>query len=117
MILSGKNITATEVVFIQLLSYNVVSKQKKNEKTECHGIFIPCKSHLNSKQESLIFLLFGSGSLVRSSHPEAFCKKGVLRNFIKFTEKHLCQSLFVNKVAGLRPATLSKRDSGTGIFL
>ena len=32
-----------------------------------------------------------------------FCKKGVLRNFTKFTGKHLCQSLFFNKVAGLRP--------------
>ena len=27
-------------------------------------------------------------------------KKGVLRNFTKFTGKHLCQSLFFNKVAG-----------------
>ena len=26
--------------------------------------------------------------------------KNVLRNFAKFTEKHLCQSLFFNKVAG-----------------
>ena len=25
-------------------------------------------------------------------------KKGVLRNFIKFTGKHLCQSLFFNKI-------------------
>ena len=30
-------------------------------------------------------------------------KKGVLRNFTKFTGKHLCQSLFFNKVAGPRP--------------
>ena len=29
------------------------------------------------------------------------CKKGVLRNFIEFTRKHLCQSLFFNEVAGL----------------
>ena len=27
-----------------------------------------------------------------------FCKKGVLRKFTKFTGKHLCQSLFFNKV-------------------
>ena len=38
---------------------------------------------------------------IRSSRPEVFCKKGVLRNFTKFTGKHLCQSLFFNKVAGL----------------
>ena len=44
----------------------------------------------------------------RSSRPEVFCKKGILKNFTKFTGKHLCQSLFFNKVAGLRPATLSK---------
>ena len=29
-------------------------------------------------------------------------KEGVLENFAKFTGKHLCQSLFLNKVAGLR---------------
>ena len=29
--------------------------------------------------------------------PEVFYKKGVLRNFAKFTEKHLCQSLFLIK--------------------
>ena len=32
-----------------------------------------------------------------------FYKKDVLRNFAKFTGKHLCQRLFLNKVAGLRP--------------
>ena len=37
----------------------------------------------------------------RSSGPEVFCKKDVLKNFAKFTGKHLCQSIFFNKVAGL----------------
>ena len=36
-------------------------------------------------------------------------KKGVLRNFAKFTAKHPCQRLFFSKVAGLRPATLLKK--------
>ena len=46
-------------------------------------------------------------------------RKSVLRNFAKFTGKHLCQSLFLIKlqVLGLRPATLLKRDSGTCVFL
>ena len=35
-----------------------------------------------------------------------FCKNGDLINFAKFTDKHRCQSLFLNKVADLRPATL-----------
>ena len=30
----------------------------------------------------------------RSSRPEVFCKKGVIRNFAKFTGKQMCQSLF-----------------------
>ena len=47
--------------------------------------------------------------LYRSSRPEVFCKKGVLGNFTKFTGKHLCQSLYFNKVAGQRPATLLKK--------
>ena len=33
--------------------------------------------------------------------PRGSVKKGVLRNFANFTEKHLCQSLFFNKVSGL----------------
>ena len=45
----------------------------------------------------------------RSSPPEVFCKKGVLRNFVKFTGKYLFQSLFLNKVAGLMPATSLKK--------
>ena len=35
----------------------------------------------------------------KSSSPEVFCKEGVLRNFAKFTGKHLGQSVFFNKVA------------------
>ena len=37
----------------------------------------------------------------RSSRTKVFCKKGAFRNFAKFTEKHLRQSLFLNKVAVL----------------
>ena len=40
---------------------------------------------------------------------EVFYKKSVLRNFAKFTGKNLRQNLFLNKVAGLRPATLLKK--------
>ena len=45
----------------------------------------------------------------RSSRPEMFCIKGILRNLAKFRRRHLCQSLFLNKVAGLRSATLLKK--------
>ena len=49
------------------------------------------------------------GGKGRSSRPEVFCKKGVLSNFTKFTGKNLCQGLFFNKVADLRPANLLKK--------
>ena len=34
----------------------------------------------------------------RISRPEVFCQKDVLRDFAKFTGKHLCQSLFLIKL-------------------
>ena len=39
----------------------------------------------------------------RGSHRRCLVKKGVLRNFAKFTGKDLCQSFFFNKVRGVRP--------------
>ena len=36
----------------------------------------------------------------RSSRPEVFCKKGVLRDLTKLTGRHLRLSLFFSKVAG-----------------
>ena len=44
---------------------------------------------------------------IQKQPPDVFCKKDALADFAKFTE-HLCQSLFFNKVAGLRPAILTK---------
>ena len=41
--------------------------------------------------------------LTRSSHQRCSLKKGVLKNFAKFTERHMCQSLFFNKVEGFSP--------------
>ena len=37
---------------------------------------------------------------IKSSHQRCSAKKGVLKNFAKFTGKHLRRSLFFNKVAG-----------------
>ena len=45
----------------------------------------------------------------RSSHRSCSVRKADHRNLTKFTGKHLCWSLFFNKVAGLRPAILSKK--------
>ena len=45
----------------------------------------------------------------RTSLHSCSIKKRALENFAKFIGKHLCQSLFFNKVADLSP--------GTGVFL
>ena len=47
----------------------------------------------------------------RSSYQRCSVRKRVLRNFTKFTAKHLCQSLFLNKVAGL--SLLLNKVTGT----
>ena len=53
----------------------------------------------------------------RSSHGRGSVKKGALRNFAKLTGKDLCQSLFFNKVAGLWPVTLLKKETLVQAFL
>ena len=40
---------------------------------------------------------------IRSSCRRCTVRKGVLKNSARFTGKRMCQSLFFNKVAGLRP--------------
>ena len=54
-------------------------------------------------------------SLYRSNHRRCSLRKGILRNFAKFTGKHLCQGLFFNKVAGF--VTLLKSHFGMGFLL
>ena len=54
---------------------------------------------------------------IKKQPPKVFWRKSVLRNFAKFTGKHLYQSFFFNKVPGLRTATLLKKRSVTGVFL
>ena len=63
----------------------------------------------------LHYKIINTISSLRSSRPEMFCKKGVLRKFAKFLGKRLCQSLFFDKVAGL-PVNFVKflRTSGSG---
>ena len=61
------------------------------------------KPYFKAKADPLNFVLH------RRNHLEVLCKKAGLKDFAKLTGKHLCQSLFFNKVL--------KRDSGTGDFL
>ena len=49
------------------------------------------------------------GSSEQKQPPEVFYEKNTLKDFVKFTRKHLCRSISSNKVAGLIPATLLKK--------
>ena len=74
--------------------------------------YISCNSHKQylSKSRFLDIFRFVDVSLNQQKQPpEVLFKKGALRNFAKFTGTHLCQSLFFNKVAVLRHATLLKK--------
>ena len=97
-------------------------------------ISTPCVCHLKLKNKRLeifslnrwagqtILLIWDSlltekKKTLQKQSPEVLYEKGVLTNFAKFAEKQLCQSLFFNKVAGLKCATLfEKRYFGTYVF-
>ena len=67
---------------------------------------LPWHSIVPSVKNGKWFFLF------LNSHWRCSVKKCVLRNFAIFTGKHLCQSLFLNKVAALRCA-----DQLTGFYI
>ena len=70
-----------------------------------------------NSMEAVLHIL--SAQYYRSSHRRCSVNKTVLRNFAKFTGKHLCQSLFLLKLqtSGLRPATLLKKRLWRRCFL
>ena len=63
--------------------------------TDVNWLYISCKvtKKVIWEQQTRWLLV----SVIRSSRPEVFCKKGILRNFTKSTRKYLCRSLFFNK--------------------
>ena len=51
----------------------------------------------------------------KSSHRRCSVKKGVPKNFAKFTRKAPVLELLLNKAATFRPSTLLKKDFRTGV--
>ena len=54
--------------------------------------------------------------IFRGSDSRLYYKKAVLRGLKNFTEKNLCMSLFLNKVAGLHPEFFSKKNASVHVF-
>ena len=48
--------------------------------------------------------------------PEVFCKEGVFKNFLKFTGKHKCQSLFFNKITVWWSSSFIKKETLLQVF-
>ena len=90
---------------------NAVTNERTFPWTEATLSFISSKQNLNNifNADEFGFFCQSLPSSKSASHQRCFAQKGVLRNFLKFTGKHLYQSLFFNKVAGLRPAALLKK--------
>ena len=95
----------------RLLLLIVIFSQENNHMQRCFDLPEPklhnkltCAMLVHSPQTAFhrkIIYNFVWTYLGRSSRPDVFCKKGGLRNIAKLTGKHLCQSIFFNKVAGL----------------
>ena len=65
----------------------------------------------------MISKIYGDLLAVEEAHKMCSIKRSVLKNFAKFTAKHLCGSLFLIKLQTLRPRTLLKTESSAGVFL
>ena len=94
--------------------------KQKRKKWRSHILFLSFEMllfrALNSQQRGHLVLRtsktvcrFSDVYWDKSSHWRCSMKKDVLINFTIFTGKHLFQSFFFDKIAGLRPATLFKK--------
>ena len=102
------NLTSTNYL---LLRCSTERQTQLNVKTT-HPISLKFFSNfLSFDSRVFIFFVFCISSNNRSIHRKCSVEKVVFRNFAK----HLCQSLFFNKVADLR--LYLKKDTGTGVFL
>ena len=83
---SKQNLTPNPVNYNMALSQTRVSAKWLFKEIKTYFKFVSLKSIVR---------------IGRSSNRRCSVRKDVLRNFAKFTGKHLCQSLFLNKVTGL----------------
>ena len=88
------HIAVTNTVHAKYLIYNAAKASWKHIKITERKL---CSQEIH---------LIRSFTKHKSSRSQVFYKVDVLIYFAKFTGKNLCWSLFFNKVAGLRPATL-----------
>ena len=96
-------------MFLKTLQYwslfLIINLLLQNTYGGCFWIFVAANIFLPLNMVVIADNRTGSEAATRG----VILRKGVLGNSSKFSGKHKCQSLFFNKVAGLRPATLLKK--------
>ena len=85
-----------EIVGLLLLN-NLANKFDKNSVSLFRDDGLPAFKNINGHRADKIRKGFHQ---LPEAGARRFLEKGVLRNFVKFTRKHLCQGLTFNKVAG-----------------
>ena len=92
MLLTKVNLVRIDlpIINIEIIVYSFFEKPKKDYFVNLHHRKVFNKTCFWKCIEAVLTSL------------EVFCKKVILKFFVKFTGKHLCQSLFFNKIAVLR---------------
>ena len=92
MLLTKVNLVSIDLptINIEIIFYSFFEKAKKDYFVNLHNRKVFNKTCFWKCIEAVLTSL------------EVFCKKGMLQFFVKYTGKHLCQSLFFNKIAVLR---------------
>ena len=103
---------AEDCCCVSIILLNLVNKDKKwNKMCQIFALMLILVQLELEMELELETSQLKSWAMFRSSRPEVFCEKDVLRNFAKFTEVHLRQSLFFNKIAGLIACKFVKKET------
>ena len=103
---SQENTCARVSFLIKLLdsAWNFIKKETLAQVSSCEFCEVSKNNfftqHLRTTASVMMLLMTSSNDQFRSSHQKCSIKKGVLKNFTKFTRKHLWQSFFFHKVVG-----------------
>ena len=91
------------IIYIQLQDFMKIIILSEQHRNEYCLIFLQF-NYISKSYHSSFSYIKG-----QKQSPGGVLLKSVPRNFAKFTGKHLCRSLFVDEVAGLRPGTILKK--------
>ena len=81
-----------------------------------HEAYIKDENMKRGKAKNSYSNVHSCRCICRSSRPGVFCKKRALRNFTKFTRKHMYQSLFFNKKRRPESYNFIKKEALAQVF-